>query len=351
MSENVNDPRCANTEGRQSEAQLSAGTSPAILPRDAEAVSAHAEKFKRAEDDGTVSAARWITHPEVRKRVDAWRPRAMLIAAPPFGRHLGDSDPLTAEVNIMRLAWHLASLRGIGPDLELSDENGPWMLEAYEAERTACAVKRLRALVKVVAKAIEAAGAPIDPEWEGDRAVLALLLLTPPPVIPWGGRWNGNEWLSQPDPVALARWAYAPSPVAITADATGIRSRFDASQNSARNVLDIQFAYRDQVRADANKPKRTAAPYARGGKRAASRQDKLKAARLYALAEVRALYPDAKGRDLLTGWSKKSGDPGHLYRSLIAQQFGVSHDAACSLKPGLRTVERDCSTLGIPINP
>lgn len=326
MTTNTSGPRRSSAEDR-GEDQLSAGTSPHSI---AQEESARAKRFKYAEDEGIITTARWIAHPAVKNITDSWRMSVHNILAPAFGRILADSD------ETVLFAWAVFGLSGVNSDFEPT--NNDWRrvyLTCAEVVHADRAKRDFRKIACKAARDIRAAGASIDPTWDGDLAVVATLMLAAEGAIPWGL-----------PPKELAEWVYPPSSSAITPDARGIRSRRGVNQASERNVLAIKHDYERHLFGE---PER--APYAQGGERAMSRQNREKAARLKALSEVRALHVDASAKDILQTWGSSKERPGWLYRNLIAREMGLDWRTAGKLKPALRTLQRDCADLGIPANP
>jgi hypothetical protein len=325
MTRNQSDPRRANAEDR-SEDQLSAGSSPPIIAP----LTPQAKRFKQAEDEGIAVTSRWINHPAVREITDSWRVPVHNILAPAFGRILAD----TGEAVLF--AWAIFGISGINANFEPT--NSDWRRVYLTFAEVQQAPLAKRDFLKIVSKAagdIRAAGAAIDPGWDGDLAVVATLMLAAEDEIPW-----------ELPPMQLAEWVYPPSSSAITPDIRGISNRRGVPQAGKRNIIAIQHAYEKHLFGDPDR-----APYAQGGERAESRQNREKAARLKALTEVRALYLDASATEILQTWGSSKECPGSLYRHLIAREMGLDWRAAGNLKPALRTLQRDCADLGIPANP
>jgi hypothetical protein len=71
-----------------------------------------------------------------------------------------------------------------------SDSPDPWPLTDQEQAVAGCLAALFhQRVVLVTAQALTEAGVPLDPEWPGDQALLAVLLLLPTVgyEIPWDG--------------------------------------------------------------------------------------------------------------------------------------------------------------------
>lgn len=296
--DNENGPRCWSTEDR-SENQLSAGLAPSIA-HPSEPVSPHAERFKRAEDDGIIATSRWIGHEAVRDHVERWRIPVMQILAPAFGRILADTD------ETVLFCWAVFGITGINSDFQPT--NNDWSRVYLTPREKACAPRAVSDFKRIVARAVrnvKSAGADIDPEWDGDHAVIATLMLAYGPSIPWDA-----------PAIELAEWVYPPGSTALTVDLKGVRARRDVSLETEYNIVAIRHAAEDNRHGP-----RKGAPYARGrGRATQARPVTLLDALVWALPQIREAFPRSSSvSQIRTGWKqgKSTATAGGRLRELV----------------------------------
>lgn len=145
--------------------------------------------FKAEATYARAAAASWIGDPRVRQVLDEVRPAAAT-ACDFLLRFMHD------QVQTTRFCWWVCRIGPLLPDGQedhgpfRSDSADPWLLTEQEREVAGyLAALFHQKVVLAVAQVLAEAGVPLDPEWPGDQAVLAVLLLLPVAgyEIPWDG--------------------------------------------------------------------------------------------------------------------------------------------------------------------
>jgi hypothetical protein len=143
--------------------------------------------FAKEEQYAKAAASSWIAHPAVRGALDTARPHAVAVTATLLPH-------MTNQVQCMRFCWRVCGIGPVYPDGSQEpnpfDPKGPapWPLTKSERELAGYIAAAFHLLVRTVAAGLCDAGVPLDRDWEGDQAVLAVLLLLPELgyLIPWG---------------------------------------------------------------------------------------------------------------------------------------------------------------------
>lgn len=212
--------------------------------------------FKKEEQYARVAASSWIAHPAVRSALDAARPSAVAVT-----RLL--LPHMTDQVQCMRFCWRVCGIGPVYPDGSREPNPfepeglAPWPLTAQEREVAGYVAAGFHLIVRTVAAELRDAGVPLDPEWGGDQAVLAVLLLLPELgyLIPWDRKIDEFAEVLQPPGVS----AFAP-------DGRSASARDGRPDSMCRNADRI----RKLIRA-ANGGSELHVPYGRGTGRALPR--------------------------------------------------------------------------------
>ena len=150
---------------------------------------------------------------------------------------------MTDQVQCMRFCWRVCGIGPVYPDGSQEPNpfapEGPasWSLTKDERELAGYIAAVFHLLVRTVAAGLRDAGVPLDPDWEGDQAVLAVLLLLPELgyLIPWDGKIDEFADMLQPPGVS-----------AFTPDGRSASARDGRPDAMARNADRI----RKLIRAD-----------------------------------------------------------------------------------------------------
>ena len=182
--------------------------------------------FEKEEQYARAAASSWIAHPAVHSVLDAARPNAVAVTALLLP-HMVD------QIQCMRFCWRVC---GIGPVYPNGSEEpnpfdpegpAPWPLTKHERELAGYIAALFHLLVRTVAAELYDVGVPLDPEWDGDQAVLAVLLLLPELgyLIPWDGKIDEFAEVLQPPGVS-----------AFTPDGRSASARDGRPDDMARNA-------------------------------------------------------------------------------------------------------------------
>jgi hypothetical protein len=147
--------------------------------------------FKKEEDYARAAASSWIAHPSVRQALNVARPTAVSVTETLLPH-------MTDQVQCMRFCWRMCGIWPVYPDGSQEpnpfEPGGPeaWPLTEPEREQAGYTAALFHQLVLAVAAVLSDAGVPLDPGWEGDQAVLAVLLLLSALgyEVPWDGKIN-----------------------------------------------------------------------------------------------------------------------------------------------------------------
>lgn len=164
-------------------------------------------------------ASTWVAHPATREVVQE-RSSAFIIAAGPIVTNF-----VPDEQQIARFAWLLAEIGG-------DDDYLAWVVpKRFEQALTRC-IEQLRAYVRRTAELIAERGAPVRPEWSGDIAVVAEMLLLDQftkVAIPWGAPKR-----------ELAEFFSVAGVAAMTLELDGHRARLQAPDDAEEAVMRIR---------------------------------------------------------------------------------------------------------------
>ena len=163
----------------------------------------------------------------------------------------------------MRFCWRICGIGPVYPDGSEEpnpfDPEGtaPWSLTEREREQAGYIAAAFHLLVRTVATRLGDVGVLLDPEWDGDQAILAILLLLPALgyLIPWDGEIG-----------EFAEGIQPPGVSAFTRDGRSASARDGRPDDMARNADRI----RKLIRAE-NGGRELHVPYARGTGRAKPR--------------------------------------------------------------------------------
>lgn len=156
----------------------------------------------------------------------------------------------------MRFCWRVCGIGPVYPDGSEEpnpfDPEGPepWPLTKRERELAGYIAAVFHLLVRTVAAGLGDAGVALDPEWDGDQAVLAVLLLLPALgyLIPWDGKIDEFAEVLQPPGVS-----------AFTPDGRSASARDGRPDDMARNADRIRKLIRVEKGG-----RELRVPYARG---------------------------------------------------------------------------------------
>jgi hypothetical protein len=259
--------------------------------------------FEKEQKYARAAASSWIAHPAVRGALDAVRPNAVAVTALLLP-HMAD------QIQCMRFCWRIC---GIGPVYPDGSEEpnpfdpegpGPWPLTERERELAGYIAAVFHLLVLTVAAELRDAGVPLDPEWAGDQAVLAVLLLLPALdyQIPWDGKIGEFAAMIQPPGVS-----------AFTPDGRSTSARDGRPDDMARNADRI----RKHIRAE-NGGRELHVPYAQGTRRALPRATVI---RREVLAEILADDPAVTVPQILRTYDNSDRTPGGRLRHQLKQRL------------------------------
>jgi hypothetical protein len=259
--------------------------------------------FEKEEQYARAAASSWIAHPAVRRALDAARPNAVAITALLLP-HMDD------QVQCMRFCWRVCGIGPVYPDASEEpnpfDPEGPapWSLTKSERELAGYIAAVFHLIVRTVAAELRDAGVPLDPEWGGDQAVLAVLLLLPELgyLIPWDGKIDEFAEVLQPPGVS-----------AFTPDGRSASARDGRPDDMARNADRI----RKLIRAE-NGGRELHVSYARGTGRAKPRATVI---RREILAEILADDPAVTVPRILSTYDYSDRTPGGRLRHQLSQRL------------------------------
>jgi hypothetical protein len=257
--------------------------------------------FEKEEKYARAAASSWIAHPGVRSALDAARPTAVEVTALLLP-HMAD------QIGCMRFCWRACGIGAVYPDGSEEpnpfDPGGPapWPLTGRERELAGYIAAAFHLLVRTVAAQLGNAGVPLDPEWEGDQAILAVLLLLPALryVIPWDG--DIGEFAEEIQPPGVS---------AFTRDGRSASARDGRPEALARNADRI----RKLIRAE-NGGRDLRVPYPGG--RAKPRATVIRRA---VLAEILADDPAVTVSRILATYDYSDRTPGGRLRHQLRQRL------------------------------
>jgi hypothetical protein len=259
--------------------------------------------FKKEEEYARAAVSSWVGHPAVRRALDAVRPTAIAITS----RLLPYVED---QIQCMRFCWRICEIGPVHPDGSTEpnpfDSEGPepWPLTEYDRELAGYIAAGFHLVIRTLAAELCAVGVPLDPEWGGDQAVLAILLLLPALdyLIPWDGKMNEFAEALQPPGVS-----------AFTSDGRSTSARDGRPDDMARNADRI----RRLIRAESGgQPLRV--PYARGTSRVTPRITMI---RREILAEILAEDPTITVPQLLRTYDYSDSTPGGRLRRQLRQRI------------------------------
>ncbi len=257
--------------------------------------------FEKEEEYARAAASSWIAHPAVRGALNAVRPNAVAATALLLP-HMVD------QIQCMRFCWRICGIGPVYPDGSEEpnpfDPGGPapWPLTEREREQAGYIAAVFHLLVLTVAAELCDAGVPLDPEWGGDQAVLAVLLLLPPLgyEIPWDGKIDEFAAMIQPPGIS-----------AFTRDGRSTSARDGRPDAMARNADRI----RKHIRAE-NGGRKLHVPYAQGTGRALPRTTVI---RREVLAEILADNPTVTVSQILMTYDNSDRTPGGWLRHQLTK--------------------------------
>jgi hypothetical protein len=259
--------------------------------------------FAKEEQYAKAAASSWIAHPAVRGALDTARPHAVAVTATLLPH-------MTNQVQCMRFCWRVCGIGPVYPDGSQEpnpfDPKGPapWPLTKSERELAGYIAAAFHLLVRTVAAGLCDAGVPLDRDWEGDQAVLAVLLLLPELgyLIPWDGKIDEFAEVLQPPGVS-----------AFTPDGRSASARDGRPDAMARNADRI----RKLIRADRG-GRELRVPYAGGTGRALPRVTEI---RREIVAEILADEPAVTASDILRTYDYSDRTPGGWLRHQLRQRL------------------------------
>jgi hypothetical protein len=259
--------------------------------------------FKKEEEYARAAASSWIVHPAVRSALNAARPDAVVVTGPLL-LHMSD------QIQCMRFCWRICGIGSVYPDGSEEpnpfDPAGPapWPLTKHERELVGYIAAGFHLLVRTVAAELWDAGVRLDPEWAGDQAVLAVLLLLPALgyLIPWDGKIDEFAEALQPPGVS-----------AFTPDGRSTSARDGRPDDMARNADRI----RKLIRAE-NGGHELHVSYAHGTGRAKPRATVI---RREILAEILADDPTVTVPRILRTYDYSERTPGGRLRHQLRQRL------------------------------
>jgi len=210
----------------------------------------------------------------------------------------------------MRFCWRVCGIGPVYPDGSQepnpfdSEGPAPWPLTKNERELAGYIAAVFHLLVRTVAAGLCDARVPLDPEWEGDQAVLAVLLLLPELgyLIPWDGKIDEFAEVLQPPGVS-----------AFTSDGRSASARDGRPDAIARNADRI----RKLIRADRG-GRELRVSYASGTGRALPRVTVI---RREIVAEILADDPAVTASDILRTYDYSDRTPGGRLRHQLRQRL------------------------------
>jgi hypothetical protein len=259
--------------------------------------------FEKEEEYARAAASSWIAYPAVRSALDAVRPNAVAVTALLLP-HMGN------QIQCMRFCWRICGIGPVYPDGSEEpnpfdpEGSAPWPLTEGEREQAGYIAAVFHLFVRTVAAGLCDAGVPLDPEWAGDQAVLAVLLLLPALgyLIPWDGKIDEFAELIQPPGVS-----------AFARDGRSTSARDGRPDAMARNADRI----RKHIRAE-NGGRELHVPYAQGTGRALPRPTVI---RREILAEILADNPAVTVSRILMTYDKSDRTPGGRLRHQLRQRL------------------------------
>ena len=259
--------------------------------------------FEKEEWYARAAASSWIAHPAVRSALDVARPAALAVVALLLP-HMAD------QVQCMRFCWRVCGIGPVYPDGSEEpnpfDPKGPapWPLTKHERELAGYIAAAFHLLVRTAAAELCDVGVPLDPDWGGDQAVLAVLLLLPELgyLIPWDGKISELAEVLQPPGVS-----------AFTPDGRSASARDGRPDDMARNADRI----RKLIRAE-NGGRDLHVPYAHGTGRAKPRATVI---RREILGEILADDPTVTVSRILGTYDYSDRTPGGRLRCQLRQRL------------------------------
>jgi hypothetical protein len=258
--------------------------------------------FKAEDTYARATAASWIGHPQVRQVLDEARPSAVT-ACDFLLRYMHN------QIQTSRFCWWVCRIGTLLPDGRedhgpfRSDSADPWLLTEQEREVAGyLAALFHQKVVLVVAQELAEAGVPLDPEWSGDQAVLALLLLLP--AVGYDIPWDGS----------IAEFADQIQPPGVSAfDAAGrsTSARDGRPEKMAINADRIRKDFRQRKGAPDLKPR-----YAAGEQRATWR---LTAKRREILTVIISEHPEITVQAVLMTYDFSEKQPGGRLRHQLKE--------------------------------
>ena len=206
--------------------------------------------------------------------------------------------------------WRICGIGPVYPDGSEEpnpfDPEGPapWPLTEREREQAGYIAAFFHRLVLMVVAGLCDAGVPLDPEWAGDQAVCAVLLLLPALgyEIPWDGKIDEFAAMIQPPGVS-----------AFARDGRSTSARDGRPDAMARNADRI----RKHIRAE-NGGRELRVPYAQGTGRALPRATVI---RREVLAEIMADNPTVTVSRILMTYDMSDRTPGGRLRRQLKQRL------------------------------
>jgi hypothetical protein len=282
--------------------------------------------FEKEEQYARAAASSWIAHSAVRGALDVARPNAVAVTVLLLP-HMAD------QVQCMRFCWRVCGIGPVYPDGSEEpnpfDPEGPapWPLTKRERELAGYIAAGFHLLVRTVAAELCGAGVPLDPEWGGDQAVLAVLLLLPALgyLIPWGGKIGEFAEVLQPPGVS-----------AFTPDGRSASARDGRPDDMARNADRI----RKLIRAEKG-GRELHVPYAHGTGRGKPRATVI---RREILGEILADDPTVTVPRILGTYDYSDRTPGGRLRRQLRQRL-EAEDCPVPGKPSQSVLYDDLAFL------
>jgi hypothetical protein len=282
--------------------------------------------FEVEQDYARLATSSWIGRPDVRAVVEYVR-EAALASVQSLAAHM------TGQVQLIRFCWRVCGIGAVYPDGHEEpnpfDQYGPepWPLTDDERNAAGYYAAVFHRLVKGAAAELTARGVPIDAEWSGDQATLAVLILLH--ALDLGIPWDGP----------IERFAddlQPPGVSAFTPDGRSVSARDGRPDALARNADRI----RKHLRKDRG-GRELGVPYARGGSRALPRVTQI---RRELLTEIIADNPKVTVTQILMTYDNSERTIGGRLRCRLAERL-EAEELAVPDKPSESTLYADFQSI------
>jgi hypothetical protein len=275
--------------------------------------------FHNEETAGRAVFARWIGHPATRAIITRRLVAAETVTMP-VARFLVD------QIQVIRFCTRIFEVGVRYPDgteepnpFDPADPQG-WPMTPHDRRRAIVAISDLHAIVQFTLSDLVTAGVPVAAGWDGDRANVAQVLLTP--QLPW--HLPAGEIADLVQPVGIST---------IWRDGTTVTARAGRPERAAINVDRI----RRLVENDQTAPVRASAAYAGGHQRATPRASVV---RREILRDLIDRFPKATVATIHQTYDNSDKTPGGFLRVQLAARLNGQ-----SAKPSRSTLHNDLRVL------